>query len=385
MKRLVICFDGTWNSADAERTDTNVALLARAIHATVGTGGIPQTVLYLRGVGTAGLQAEIIFEGATGLGIDENIRSGYMFVAQNYVPGDEIFLFGFSRGAFTARSLSGLINGCGILKRQKLGDLGLAWKYYRSPGPHSPADFMRSCQSDSHLGAEIKFLGVWDTVGALGVPGELFSSFDQEKYGFHDTGPCNIVRHGCHALAVDEHRNEFAPTLWTGTPAGDTQIIEQVWFAGAHSDVGGGYVTRKLADIPLVWMAKKAEADGLVLDWSCLPDPTQLDPNAPMHDSRTLVFARDRLTPTFREICGQAFDVSFYERLYAPMDGSGKTLPTINEAIHRSVIERCQSQALVCSDDQNGNFVVKPYIPRNVAPLLDETFKIKAGLRVEEY
>ena len=176
MKRLVICFDGTWNSADAERADTNVALLARAIHATVGTGGIPQSVLYLRGVGTAGLQAEIIFEGATGLGVDENIRSGYMFIAQNYLPGDEIFLFGFSRGAFTARSLSGLINACGVLKRQELGDLGRAWKYYRSPGPHSPADFMKSCQSDCHLGAEIKFLGVWDTVGALGVPGELFSS-----------------------------------------------------------------------------------------------------------------------------------------------------------------------------------------------------------------
>jgi uncharacterized protein (DUF2235 family) len=177
-------------------------------------------VLYLRGVGTAGLHAEIVFEGATGLGVDENIRSGYMFIAQNYLPEDEIFLFGFSRGAFTARSLSGLINACGVLKRQKLGDLGLAWKYYRSAGPHSPADFMKNCDSDCHLGAEIKFLGVWDTVGALGLPGELFSSFDSEKYGFHDTGPCNIVKHGCHALAVDEHRNEFVPTLWTGTPAG---------------------------------------------------------------------------------------------------------------------------------------------------------------------
>ena len=123
-----------------------------------------------------------------------------------------------------------------------------------------------------HFGSELR----------LGVPGELFSSFDHEKYGFHDTGPCNIVKHGCHALAVDEHRNEFVPTLWTGTPASDAQIIEQVWFAGAHSDVGGGYVTRKLADIPLVWMAKKAEMDGLVLDWTCLPDPAQLDSHAPM-------------------------------------------------------------------------------------------------------
>ena len=155
MKRLIICFDGTWNTADGQKSDTNVALLARAIHSTIATGGIPQSVLYLRGVGTSGLHAEIIFEGATGLGVDENIRSGYMFIAQNYLPGDEIFLFGFSRGAFTARSLSGLINACGVLKRQKLGDLGLAWKYYRTTGPHSPAEFMKTSQSDCHLGAEI--------------------------------------------------------------------------------------------------------------------------------------------------------------------------------------------------------------------------------------
>ena len=192
------------------------------------------------------------------------------------------------------------------------------------------------------------------------------------------------MKHGCHALAVDEHRDEFVPTLWTGTPAAGAKI-EQVWFAGAHSDVGGGYVSRKLADIPLVWMAKKAEADGLALDWSCLPDSTRLDPHAPMHDSRTLVFAKDRLTPTYREICGQPFDVSFYERLYAPMDGTGKPLPTVNEAIHRSVIERCQSQALVCSDDETGNCTQEPYSPRNVGPLLDKNFKIRDGLRVEEY
>ena len=177
MKRLVICFDGTWNSADAERADT----MSRCSRARSIQPWEPEEFPNPYSICAASeprLQAEIIFEGATGLGVDENIRSGYMFIAQNYLPGDEIFLFGFSRGAFTARSLSGLINACGVLKRQELGDLGRAWKYYRSPGPHSPADFMKSCQSDCHLGAEIKFLGVWDTVGALGVPGELFSSFD---------------------------------------------------------------------------------------------------------------------------------------------------------------------------------------------------------------
>lgn len=106
MKRLVVCCDGTWNNADSQSPETNVALLARSVHATQDTGGIMQVVLYLRGVGTSGLQTEVLIEGAIGLGIDENIRSAYMFIAQNYLPGDEIFLFGFSRGAYTARSLA---------------------------------------------------------------------------------------------------------------------------------------------------------------------------------------------------------------------------------------------------------------------------------------
>ena len=111
MKRLMVCCDGTWNNADLQTNDTNVARLARAIHGSQHTGGTFQIVLYIRGVGTTGLKIETWVEGAIGLGIDENIRSAYQFIAQNYVPGDEIFLFGFSRGAFTARSLAGLISG----------------------------------------------------------------------------------------------------------------------------------------------------------------------------------------------------------------------------------------------------------------------------------
>ena len=100
MKRLVVCCDGTWNDADTQTIDTNVSLLARSVHGSQDTDAL-QIVLYLRGVGTSGLQLETWVEGATGLGIDDNILSGYMFIAQNYLPGDEIFLFGFSRGAFT--------------------------------------------------------------------------------------------------------------------------------------------------------------------------------------------------------------------------------------------------------------------------------------------
>src|SRR5262249_6867973 len=127
MKRLIVCCDGTWNDTDNKRTDTNVFRIAKAIHGSRRTGSVLQIVLYLRGVGTSGLKAETWIDGGIGLGVNENIRSGYMFIAQNYVPGDEIFIFGFSRGAYTARSLVGFLNACGVLKRENLADLPDAW------------------------------------------------------------------------------------------------------------------------------------------------------------------------------------------------------------------------------------------------------------------
>jgi uncharacterized protein (DUF2235 family) len=341
-----------------------------------------QVVLYLRGVGTSGLQTEVLVEGAIGLGIDENIRSAYMFIAQNYLPGDEIFLFGFSRGAYTARSLAGLIAACGILKRQKLGDIGKAWTYYRTALlPHSPQEFIRLYQTEAHQDAEIKFLGVWDTVGALGIPGQILVSLNHALYGFHDTSVCALVKRGCHALAIDEHRNEFVPTLWTGAlPAGVR--IDQVWFSGAHADVGGGYITRKLADIPLVWMAKNAEEEGLALDWSCLPDPLTLDPKAPTHNSSAGFFAWDKLFPTFRELLQAPFNVSFHERLYAPLDANGKPLPTINQSIHKSVLSRFGRTANVCSIDSDGICEEVDYLPRNLSPFFEKDGSLKPNVPI---
>jgi uncharacterized protein (DUF2235 family) len=125
-------------------------------------------VLYLRGVGTTGLKLETFIEGATGIGVDDTIRSAYQFISQNYLPGDEIYLFGFSRGAFTARSLAGLITACGILFRESLNALPDAWIYYRSPKPHAPEAFAAKYKVKCHLKPQITFLGVWDTVGSLG-------------------------------------------------------------------------------------------------------------------------------------------------------------------------------------------------------------------------
>ncbi len=164
------------------------------------------------------------------------------------------------------------------------------------------------------------------TVGSLGIPGSLLAVSNKEKFAFHDTNrfaPRKEAR-GVQALAIDEHRRDFTPTFWTGAVPPNVSI-EQVWFAGAHADVGGGYKTRRLADIPLVWMAKQAEAAGLTFDWTCLPDPTALDVTVPAHDSSSGLFALDRYHPTLREIGMKKCAVKLNESLYEALDENGKS------------------------------------------------------------
>jgi uncharacterized protein (DUF2235 family) len=386
-KRLVLFCDGTWNNADIGGADTNVARLSRAVHATTGTGGVLQCALYLRGVGTTGLEITRNFDGATGFGIDDNIKSAYSFIAQNFVPGDEIYLFGFSRGAFTARSLVGLISAVGLMKRQSLQNLGHAWDYYRDQQafPHSPAGFATWCAkkqcppSDVHDHVAITFLGVWDTVGALGIPGHLFDILDHELYGFYNTDLSPIVQRAYQALAIDEHRDAFVPTLWTGTiPAGAE--VEQVWFAGAHADVGGGYIVHELADIPLLWMAGKARDAGLVLDWSCLPDPTTVNPAAARHNSSSRLFVFNRLLPTYREVCGQSFPVHAFQTLYTPTDRNHQPLIPIREFLHASVLTRFGRTSEVSPDDKPGGSDTETYRPENVAALFNDRGALKPDI-----
>ncbi|WP_052388887.1 DUF2235 domain-containing protein [Belnapia moabensis] len=365
-KRLVICFDGTWNSADSERAETNVARIARAIRAS--SGDRVQITLYLRGVGTTGLPMQRVIEGATGLGIDETIRSGYMFLAQNYLPGDEIYLFGFSRGAFSARSLAGFLGAAGLLMRQSLGSILAAWDYYRNPGPHDPEEFHALTGAKVHEKVPVTFLGVWDTVGSLGIPGTLFSGLNA-AHQFHNTKPSRIIRCARHALAVDEHRDEFVPTLWTGTPPPGSDI-RQLWFAGAHSDVGGGYPERGLADISLAWMADEAARTGLQLDELALfpQGRAWFDPLAPQHESRHGWSGKDRLTPTIREVCGREVPVHPWETLYAPRTADGTRLPTINEALHPSLALRYGQRVRLIEDDATDSLI--DYRPKNLVPPL---------------
>ena len=216
-KRLVVCCDGTWDDADAGGSFSNVVRLSRAIQAKA-ENGTEQIVYYQSGVGTGSDLATKVTGGAIGVGLSRNVRDAYAFLANNYCDGDQLFLFGFSRGAYTARSIAGLIGWAGILHKHDMDDFGLLWESFKlraRPGdPLDPAwTDARASFPDRHKDMPIECVGVWDTVGALGIPGNIGGLF-QQFFNFQDTELGVRVRNAFHALAVDEHRKLYEPTIW---------------------------------------------------------------------------------------------------------------------------------------------------------------------------
>ena len=219
-----------------------------------------------------------------GRGVNPQIRRAYGWLASQYREGDRIFLFGYSRGAFAVRSLAGVIDRMGLLRRDHATERGvqLAWRHYeRDPDRVSARAFQRRF---CHPQVPIEMVGVWDTVKALGLRVPMVWMLSAQRQGFHNHHLSATVRHGFHALALDETRQAFAPVLWECQP-GWQGNVEQVWFRGAHGDVGGQIgdfeAARPLSNIPLVWMLERAEAVGLLL-----PDGWRgrypCDPDAPM-------------------------------------------------------------------------------------------------------
>ncbi|WP_297896252.1 DUF2235 domain-containing protein [Shewanella sp.] len=286
-KRIVICADGTWNRPEKDlKVDfpTNVLRLARAI-SPIAADGKPQQVFYDWGVGS---YYDEVIGGATGRGLHKNIMDGYRYLVQNYSPGDEIYLFGFSRGAYTVRCLCGLINNCGILKRPDARLIQQAFDHYKkSSAPFAPSGdkSLEFRQKHSHESREIKFVGVWDTVGAMGIPISFLGLFE-DKDEFYDTKIGRNVRVARHALAIDEHRSDFEPTIWQ---VRDNMDMQQVWFAGAHSNIGGSYKPDRdgslLSDNALMWMINEAQRFNLSLE-PHLQASLRPNPLATLHDSR---------------------------------------------------------------------------------------------------
>lgn len=282
-KNIVICSDGTGNSAIKGR-GTNVFKLFEAIdlngHKTQPEL-TPQVALYDDGVGTENFKPLKIFAGATGFGLSRNVKQLYKELVRIYDPGDRMFLFGFSRGAFTVRTLVGLIAACGILdvdKLQTAADLEAAvnntYRVYRKSYRTALAklflgepdrsvitrfrnEHCRPCE------VPIAFMGVWDTVDAVGLPFHLsdFINMVFYRFKFRDHELSKLVKHACHALSIDDERHSFHPLLWQ-EGEGDAGRIEQVWFAGAHSNVGGGYPKQGMSLVALEWMMRKAEHTG---------------------------------------------------------------------------------------------------------------------------
>lgn len=251
MKNIVVCCDGTGNEYGTN--NTNVVETYSVVKKTS-----TQSVYYDPGVGTGGweysestgdLRAK--HDQATGEGLQKNVDDAYAFLMEVYEPGDKLFLLGFSRGAFTVRSLAGMLYKCGLLPPDNDNLLEYASKIYNTKDNKLIANgfkatFCRPCP--------VHFIGVWDTVSSLVMNA-------RKKWHNHTLNPEAL--YGYHALSIDERRKDFPPCLWDESHLAPNQKIEQVWFAGVHADVGGWYDERGLSNITLQWMIGKAKARGL--------------------------------------------------------------------------------------------------------------------------
>jgi uncharacterized protein (DUF2235 family) len=260
-RRIAFCADGTWDSVT---NNDNVYRMSKAIVAIPGE----QYSFYDDGVGSDGTPIQKVLGGAFGTGLFQKVKDGYSTIASVYEAGDEVFIFGFSRGAYTARSVAGMIAACGLPTVNPDTNLvDTAFKAYRNKGQRTAT--LATLGAYGLVPAQMTMVGVWDTVGSLGIPA-IFGAVDPLLYGFLDTGLNPLIQNAYHAVALDERRAEFPSTLWTSAPAAG-QVMEQVYFCGVHCDVGGGYADdagsgTALSDITFSWMMAKAQALGLVFD-----------------------------------------------------------------------------------------------------------------------
>lgn len=300
MKRIAIFCDGTWNSPK-QPDPTNVLRLHDYLAETDAVGH-PQVAIYVAGVGAQPDRESWLTRlidklggGAFGWGLTENLEEAYRGLIDCYEPGDQVYIFGFSRGAYTARSLGGLIRNCGIPDENTRGSIGEALRLYRERGDDSKPDEEKSLRFRADYSARIatsptdkasradpgqcqlyttRYMGIWDTVGALGIPNHItrLAKYVNRKYAFHDTDLSSSVESARHAVAIDERRRTFPPTLWDNlddlnkrslTAPDQPPAYQQLWFPGVHGGVGGGGDIVGLSHAALYWIAKGAESAGL--------------------------------------------------------------------------------------------------------------------------
>jgi uncharacterized protein (DUF2235 family) len=339
-KRLALFLDGTWNVV---ADNTNVWRM-KTLCAPTGTDGMPQLIYYNPGVGTQfGYK---IRGGAFGYGLDDVVIDAYEWLIDHYEAGDEIFIFGYSRGAYSARSLAGLVAKCGLLSpgaplgvkqiyaRYRLGsEARTLWAMHaeQEAGRAGPLSLEEQWMLKYSMRVRITFVGVWETVGSLGVPAFHIAGLSRPTFGFLHTGLRLPIEHGFHAMAVDEHREAFATTLWTKretatAPDRPLASLEQRWFVGSHGNVGGGCESDLLAQLPLRWMMTKAASLRLGFRGEVALDGDAAV--APISDS-------------FSEFMHGLYRlVKLGRPYYRPIDHPAAGEHNVNETIDASVFER---------------------------------------------
>ena len=253
----VIIFDGTMSTLKAG-WETNAGLAYKLLCEMAPSQHL--SLRYEHGISWHGWRHT--WGVITGKGINRQIRRAYGFLASRYRPGDRIFLLGFSRGAFAARSLAGVIDRLGLLTQEQASvrNVRQLYRHYQRGADSDTARLFVAAHC--HKGVKIEMVGVWDTVMALGLRWPVLWRWTQPQHAFHSRHLGHSVRHGFHALAMDETRLAFAPVMWESR-ANWVGVMEQMWFRGCHSDIGGNLggfdAARPLSNIPLVWMLEKME------------------------------------------------------------------------------------------------------------------------------
>jgi len=350
-KRLAVFLDGT---TDKSEGNTNV-WRARSLCAAKSQDGKEQRIFYSPGVGTQ--LGEIVRGEVFGLGIDDVVVSAYEWLVENYEDQDEIFVFGFSRGAYTARALAGFISRCGLIQPGSPLAVKQLYDRYRRTDESGPLTIheLREPQRDRSafsleekwmvrdcLPIVIKFIGVWDTVGPVAMTAQ-FHIVTGGNHAFLDTNLRKSEQHIYHAIAIDEFRIDFNTTMLTRyvpiteqgpynspRPLAD---VEQRWFCGAHGDVGGGSYSDALAQVPLKWICAKASVHGLAFRRAI-----DLDPEA----------STGAIEDSFSDFLNGSYKMlRLGQRNYREIDRPAETLAhskvrTVNETIDKSVFDRCR-------------------------------------------
>lgn len=384
-KRIIVCSDGTWQDglATSRSQYSNVLRLARALDhedtrqdtegLDISEGSksripIQQIVYYQSGVGTDNNPWSHYVEGATGSSLAEKVEDLYGFIAHNYCPGDDIYLFGFSRGAYTVRMAALLIGEIGVLDRKDMDNFSTIFKNYQKRGMVKDQAELQQIEKDlsdwvgpyskgrrrvdiDGDGFTIKCVGVWDTVGAVGMPDELLikdPTGENALFGFKNAGKLGThIQHAFQALALDERRKDFDCNRWEQHEEGRKkgQVLKQCWFSGSHSDVGGGYDDHDLSDIALLWMAANIESM-LSLDigyFECVIEPVAKWGEQEPHDSCTGVFA---LAQVINRKLPTKVNESTNEYIHPSVLGRIALYPTLEPVIKSNPELVCELMAL---------------------------------------